>query len=249
MSLLAKLRPVPVRAAGSRTDPAPARAPGQPLHAPPVRQAAQQAAAEPAHAGRFSNGLKEFLWHLDGVGRGQLLDLGQISQATVNFFIERGFKVYSEDFVRSWQVFIRGEEEALQRLPAEAKRPDVSAGAQTERFLEGNLGHGPDSFDAILLWDLLDYLDKDAVARVVGRVSRMLRDGGAIFAIFHTRLPEAFHRYRVLDGVNLEIVPAPAILRPQHVYQNREIQVLFERFRSSKAFVGRDQLREAVFVK
>jgi hypothetical protein len=34
-----------------------------------------------------------------------------------------------------------------------------------------------------------------------------------------------------------------------HVYQNREILNLFGRFHSSKTFVGRDQIREGLFIK
>src|SRR5262249_36080525 len=45
---------------------------------------------------RVSNGLKEFLWNLDGLGRGTLLDLGPAWQTTLNFFIERGFRVTSD---------------------------------------------------------------------------------------------------------------------------------------------------------
>jgi len=33
------------------------------------------------------------------------------------------------------------------------------------------------------------------------------------------------------------------------VYQNREIQDLFGRYRSSKSFIARDQLRETLFTK
>ena len=49
---------------------------------------------------RVSNALKEFLWNLDGLGRGTLLDLGPAWQTTLNFFIERGFRVTSEDILR-----------------------------------------------------------------------------------------------------------------------------------------------------
>ena len=34
-----------------------------------------------------------------------------------------------------------------------------------------------------------------------------------------------------------------------HNYQNREIQDLFSRYRTMKSFVGRDQLRETLFIK
>src|SRR5208282_6757357 len=62
---------------------------------------------------RVSNGLKEFLWNLDGLGRGTLLDLGPAWQTTLSFFIERGFRVSSEDFLRGWKVFLTEEEKRL----------------------------------------------------------------------------------------------------------------------------------------
>src|SRR5499427_10425166 len=54
---------------------------------------------------RVSNGLKELLWNLDGLKRGSLLDLGPAWQTTLNFFIERGFRVSSEDILRAWKDF------------------------------------------------------------------------------------------------------------------------------------------------
>ena len=58
---------------------------------------------------RISNGLKEFLWNLDGLGRGTLLDLGPAWQTTLNFFIERGFRVTSDDILRGWADFQAAE--------------------------------------------------------------------------------------------------------------------------------------------
>ncbi len=92
-------------------------------------------------------------------------------------------------------------------------------------------------------------MDREAAQQFLPRITSMMRDGGAILAIFHTRPPEQFQRYRVLDAHNLALVSVPTLVRPRHVYQNREIQELFEKFRTSKTFVSRDQLREGVFVK
>ncbi len=99
------------------------------------------------------------------------------------------------------------------------------------------------------MWDILDYLDTDLMTKLAARVTSLVRDGGVVFAIFHARKPEAFHRYRVLDAQNLELIPASCPFAPQRVFQNREISNLFCRYRSSKTFVGRDQLREGLFVK
>jgi len=216
-----------------------------PLHAPVSGPASSRA----AQTGRFSNGLKEFLWQLEDIGRGNLLDLGQVSQNTLNFFIERNFKVYTEDVLVAWRDFLRTEEDRTRQVPAGGEAGDNSAGARAERFLTSNLDHPKDSFDAVLLWDVLDYLDRETVIRLMERLSTLVRDAGAILAIFHTRMPEQFYRYRVLDAVNLDPVQVPAIVPPQHIYQNREIQDLFIRFRTSKTFVARDQLREIVFAK
>jgi hypothetical protein len=245
MSLLSKFRNGQIREALPQPSRGRGANPMTPLHA----SVSAPSSASAPRSGRFSNGLKEFLWQLEDLGHGHLLDLGQVSQMTLNFFIERGFKVYTEDVLGSWQQFLRAEEEQLQRLPAGAQPPDPSLEARAERFFASNLNHARDSFDAVLLWDVLDYLDREAVARLMARLSLLVRDAGAVLAVFHTRMPEQFHRYRVLDGLNLELTEVPPIVQAQHIYQNREIQDLFRLFRTSKTFVSRDQLREIVFVK
>ena len=198
---------------------------------------------------RLSNGLKDFLWHLDGVGHGSLLDLGPVWQATVSFFVERGFKVYAEDLLLAWKGFHQAEEERLRALPPGVEAPVVSPAARAENFLRGTLQYPGQTFDAVLVWDLLDYLETEMVTRVVARLAELLREGGVVLAIFHSRKPESFHRYRVLDPQNIEMIPAPALCPAQRVYQNREILNLFSRFHTSKTFVGRDQLREGLFVR
>ncbi|HVA95997.1 MAG TPA: hypothetical protein VNI36_13960 [Candidatus Dormibacteraeota bacterium] len=202
-----------------------------------------------SHSGRSSNGLKEFLWQLDGVERGHLLDLGPAWQTTITFFIERGFKVYTDDLLTTWKDFLDEEDQKKKELAPDADRSDMAPAARAERFLESTLQYPEGTFDAVLLWDLLDYLDNELMTRVAARVTSMVRDGGVVLGIFHTRKPEFFHRYRVLDAQNLELVPASCAFVPQRVFQNREISNLFSRFRSSKTFVGRDQLREGLFVK
>src|SRR5208337_3156912 len=73
-------------------------------------------APELQETSRISNGLKEFLWNLDGLGHGTLLDLGPAWQTTLSFFIERGFRVSSEDILRGWSDFSAEEETRLKAL-------------------------------------------------------------------------------------------------------------------------------------
>ena len=248
MAFFSKLRPGQVPALPQKHSP-----PGN-IHSP-AAVAVASAGTPPAttgvapRGGRQSNGLKEFLWQLDGIGHGHLLDLGPARQTTITFFIERGFKVYTEDLMATWQYFLDDEDQRAKQLPADADRSEMTPEGRAKRFLETTMLYPDDTFDAVLMWDILDYLENDLMTKLVERITSLVRDGGVVFAMFHTRKPILFHRYRVLDAHNLELIPSSCPFQPQRVFQNREISNLFSRYRTSKMFVGRDQLREGLFVK
>src|SRR5438034_11264013 len=83
-------------------------------------------APDPRETTRMSNGLKEFLWNLDGLGRGTMLDLGPAWQTTLSFFIERGFRVTSDDLLRSWKEFMIEEEARLKNAVEGSDSVDVT---------------------------------------------------------------------------------------------------------------------------
>lgn len=217
----------------------------------PVAALGAARAPELRESNRVSNGLKELLWNLDGLGRGTLLDLGPAWQTTLSFFIERGFRVSSEDLLRAWKEFMVEEEGKLREAAGRAVEHtlDVTPSARASRFLESNLQYPNSSFDAILLWDVLDYLAPLVSRQMVANLTELLRPGGVVFAMFHSKKPEGFQRYRVVDPTTLQVISSPVLCPAQHVYQNREIQDLFSRYRTMKSFVGRDQLRESLFIK
>jgi hypothetical protein len=221
------------------------RQPGTPL---PAAVGATRT-PEPTEATRVSNGLKEFLWNLDGLGRGTLLDLGPAWQTTLSFFIERGFRVSSEDILRGWKAFLTEEEARLRNDESIRDSLDMTPNGRAMRFLEENMKYAGSSFDAVLLWDLLDYLEPTLVKQMVAKLTELLRPGGVVFAMFHSKKPEGFQRYRVADSNTLQVISTAVICPAQKIYQNREIQDLFGRYRTVKSFVGRDQLRETLFIK
>src|ERR1700694_2440808 len=198
---------------------------------------------------RVSNGLKELLWNLDGLGHGTLLDLGPAWQTTLSFFIERGFRVSSEDILRGWKAFLTEEERRLRDDAGANATLGITSSGRATRFLAENLQYPRASFDAVLLWDLLDFLEPTLVKQMVASLAELLRPGGVILAMFHSKKPEGFQRYRVADSNTLQVISSAVICPAQKVYQNREIQDLFARFRTTKSFVGRDQLRETLFIK
>jgi hypothetical protein len=101
----------------------------------------------------------------------------------------------------------------------------------------------------VLLWDLLDYLEQPVATKAVACITEFLRPGGVIFAMFHSKKPEGFQRYRIADSNTLQVISSPLLCPAQRVYQNREIQDLFSRYRTTKSFISRDQLRETLFIK
>jgi hypothetical protein len=229
--------------------------------APAATAAKPRAAVTPAATGgaprapeqhvatRVSNGLKEFLWNLDGLGRGTLLDLGPAWQTTLNFFIERGFRVSSEDILRGWKGFLDEDEALLREDPSSRDKLDMTPDGRASRFLKTNLQYAPASFDAVLLWDVLDYLDPAMTKQTIACLTELLRPAGIVFAMFHSKKPEGFQRYRVADSNTLQVIPATVVTSAKKIYQNREIQDLFSVYRTMKSFVGRDQLRETLFIK
>ena len=174
---------------------------------------------------------------------------GSAWQTTLNFFIERGFRVTSDDLLHSWKDFLAEEEKRLQKAATSTEAIDLTPAGRAARFVQASLQYSPSSFDAILLWDNLDYLEPAVAKQTVSCLTEILRPGGIVFAMFHSKKPESFQRYRVADSNTLQVIGAAAPCAAQRVYQNREIQDLFGRFRTVKSFVGRDQLRESLFVK
>lgn len=199
---------------------------------------------------RASYGLKDLPWLLGEVEHGQVLDLGTVRQSTLNFFLERGFKLWTFDLVSEWKHWLTADAArryGQRRDGEEEEPPDWDWLAQG--FLSENLDFPPASFHVVLAWDVLDYLEPPAARRVVDRLWEVMRPGGIVLALFHSKPSQGFSRYRIVDAQHIEVIPAPPLLPVAHIFQNREILTLFERFASSKTYVGRDQLREALFTR
>jgi hypothetical protein len=217
--------------------------------APAPSKQASPATPQPHVNVRVSNSLKEFLWLLSDEHRGRILDLGPVWQSTIGFLLGKGFRVSTEDLLRNWKEFLAGEEERLRTAPVGSDTEKLSPAVIAEKFLQNALQYPEDSFHGVLAWDLLDYFDADVVPQLMERIFSILRPGGAMLALFHSRPPDSFHRYRILDNQQIELLSAPTLAMHAHVFQNREILDLFGKFRTSKTFVGRDQIREALFLK
>ena len=203
----------------------------------------QQASA--ARVNRRSSGLNEFSKSIAGQEGLCILDLGCTSATNISRFTDMGHKVCTEDLLDA------AHDPMLLMTGADGKIT-----VDVPRFLRDSLAYQGKSFDAVLAWDVPDYLPEPLVKPVVERLCALLKPGGILLAFFHTRDagPDAPHyRYHIAgnDMLQLQATPrsGPTVFRLQRVFNNRHIENLFREFASLKFFLARDNVREVIVVR
>jgi hypothetical protein len=173
---------------------------------------------------------------------GQLvLDLGSTSFSNINYITGLGHKAYNEDVLAAAndsRLKIPGPEEG-------------STAVDVARFLAEDLQYEPETFDAVLMWDVCDYLPEELVKPVVERIYRITKPRAALLAFFHAREagPEApYYRYHIKDEYTLELQQGPHF-QLQRAFQNRHVENLFQQYHSIKFFLGKENIREVLLVR
>lgn len=202
--------------------------------------AAEKAKAEPTVLTRRSSGLAEFIRALQQREGIAILDLGPTSPTNITYFTNLGHRVYNEDVLLA------------STNPTYKKKGDDGAEAlDTKLFLEDNLVYSGVKFDAVLCWDIADYMHESLVKLVIERIHSVLNPGGILLAFFHTRDagPQApYYRYSIATPESLKLHQGPPF-RLQRVFNNRHIENLFRDYGSLKFFLSRDNLREVLVVR
>jgi len=103
-------------------------------------------------------------------------------------------------FLRGWKAFLTDEEKRLREDASACETLDMTPSGRAARFLAEKPAIPAAAFDAVLLWDLVDYLEPMLVKQMVASLTELLRPGGVILAMFHSKKPEGFQRYRVADS-------------------------------------------------
>jgi SAM-dependent methyltransferase len=194
---------------------------------------------------RRSSGLNEFSKSLIGQEGLCILDLGCTSATNISRLTGMGHKVCTEDLLEA-------AHDSLLLVPG----PDGKKVIDVERFLRESLAYQGKVFDAVLCWDVPDYLPEPLVKPVVERLCALTKPGGILLAYFHTRDagPDAPHyRYHIAGNDTLQLQPTArnglAMFRLQRVFNNRHIENLFREFASLKFFLARDNVREVIVVR
>lgn len=187
-------------------------------------------------------GLGDFIRSLTASGEEKLcvLDLGPTSPTNIAFLTELGTRVYNEDILR--------ESEDSGYLQ---KQEDGSVQIDPVKFFAENLNYPPERFDAILCWDVADYLPEALVKPLVDRLQALLKPKGNLLAFFHTKdagEESLYSRHHIVQKDVLELEPVQGF-RLKRIFNNRHIENLFKDFASRKFFLGRDNIREVLMVR
>jgi hypothetical protein len=187
-------------------------------------------------------GLGEFMRSLISSGESKtcVLDLGPTSPTNIALLTEMGVRVFNEDILRESQdesYCVKQEDGTLELDPA--------------KFFAENLNYSADQFDAVLFWDVADYLPESLVKPLVERLQAMLKPRGHLLAFFHTKdagMESLYSRHHIVQKDTLELEPIQGF-KLQRIFNNRHIENLFKDFASRKFFLGRDNIREVLMVR
>jgi len=189
---------------------------------------------------RHSSGLAELTKIISGKESLSILDLGPTSPQNISLLTGMGHRVYNEDVL-------------LASLDPEyaTQDEDGSKRIKVAEFLAENLNHTGEKFDAVLCWDIPDYLHESLVKVMIERLASVMKPGGVLLAYFHTKDagPDApYYRYHIAGKDLLSLQRGPQF-RLQRVFNNRHIENLFKEFSNIKFFLARDNVREVLVVR
>jgi SAM-dependent methyltransferase len=193
---------------------------------------------------RRSTGFQQFMKQVTREENIWVLDLGPTSPDNIKHITERGHRIYNEDLLSE---AIRPDLKVKSTEPGKENETVVDV----DRFLAENLRHEREQFDAVMAWDVTDYLPEEVVKPTIERIHSIMRPGGMLLAFFHTRDAGAdatYYRYHIGDPETLELQRGPQF-KLQRVFNNRHIETLFRDYASIKFFLGRDNIREVLVIR
>ena len=192
---------------------------------------------EPASpTGHRSQSLKALLDSLQPEARHAVLDLGPPLAGNIKLLSGLGCRVRIADLVRS-----------LGAESLESRQPEVM-GALFERLLPLT----PDErFDALLAWDVLDYLRPDQVSSLMARLTPACRPGALALVLLSTRrqIPARPAHYRIVDPQTVDCDGPLQPLRACPLYTQPDLANMMPGFSVRRSFLLRSGIQEYLLVR
>ena len=183
-----------------------------------------------------SHGVEFFFQHLGDAQDLDILDLGMLSPETTAQLGELGHHLHYVSLAMSYD----------EARPTLAEQSGEMSRRAADRFVRQNLDFAPRSFDAVLVWDVLQQLDRPAMQSTIAQLARIVRPNSVMFCLFQE--PADDGTISILDGS----VNSPTSVRlhevgrrrPRQVLTPRDLEFEFPQFRSVHFFLKRDLLLE-----
>lgn len=189
-------------------------------------------AAETVHASKV---LASFLSLLFARPAAEVVDLGPVTGSNVTFLGERvGCKIHVEDLCADIDHHIK--QDKFDQLP---------------KFLSGRLSMTDASVDAVLSWNIFDYLAPLAASALAQEIVRILRPGGVLLAFFGASASDdpRYIKYFIEDETHLRHRFYPSAWGGRWVLQNRDINIMFAGLEIRDSVLLRSGVREILFRK
>jgi hypothetical protein len=165
--------------------------------------------------------------------RARLLDLGPALGSNVEFFAALPARLRIADFYGSLTPVER----------ADAGDGFASAVARVLPLA------GDDGYDALLFWDLLDYLQPSQIARLAAHLAPACRPGTVLFAMVATGkyLPAEPRRYRLVDRKSILYEGVTDPTRPGWRYRQPVLEKAMPGFHVTASYLLRNGIQEYLF--
>ena len=167
---------------------------------------------------RQSRALEQFFTYInDQVGL-SILDLAGVTQENISFVTDLGHKVYTQDFLRSLDDTF-GPDEIQEQ---------ANAGG-IEYFLAQNLDFPENTFDGVLVWDVMQYLSPALLHATVQRLHSIVRPRSYLLAFFNADEKAAYApktTFRIRNKTTLDLVQKGQRKQAQ-TFNNRSLEKLF----------------------
>ena len=165
----------------------------------------------------------------------EVMDLGPVIGSNITFLGERvGCKIHVEDIYADIDRYIR--QDRMDQLP---------------EFLTGRLAVRPSSIDAVLGWDIFDYLPPMAATTLASELMRILRPGGVFLGFFGARASDdpRFTKFFFEDESHLRCRYYPSACTRRWILQNRDINIMFAGLEVFETVLLKSGVREILFRK
>jgi len=182
-----------------------------------------------------SKTLARFLDLLFARPNAEVVDLGPVIGQNITFLGERvGCKIHVEDLFSDIDRHVQNDK--LDQLP---------------EFLGGRFSLPASSIDAVLGWDVFDYLAPMAATALASELMRILRPGGVCLGFFGARASDnpQYTKYFIDDETHLRYRFYPSACTRRWVLQNRDINIMFAGLEICETVLLKSGVREILFRK